>query len=78
MRAQIDEMDLDLVTGGTVKLSESKNKIGFTTLGEAYPIKCTFAQARDLVVKLFALNPDLKEREFDQLVKDAFTDNGWI
>lgn len=78
MSHQLSDQDLESVVGGSVNLSEKKNKIGFDTIGEVYTLKCTFKDARTLVVKMFAENPDLSEQAFDILVRDEFRDRKWI
>ena len=78
MAHQLSDQELDDVVGGSVNLSEKKNKIGFDTIGEVYTLKCTFTEARTLVAKLFAENQDMTEQEFDIFVRDQFRDNKWI
>ena len=78
MRKELIDNELEEVVGGTVNLSEKKNKIGFSTLGEGYTLKCSFKEARNLVATMFAANTDATEREFDTLVRDAFASRGWI
>jgi hypothetical protein len=78
MKQMINENDLNQVVGGTVCLSEAKNRISFTTLGEGYAIKCGFKEARSLLSQLFAANADMTEAEFDQYVKSTFQAKGWI
>jgi len=78
MRQEINDIELDAVNGGSVNLSEKKNKIGFDTLGEGYTLKCTYKQARSLVTSLFAANPDMAEKDFDILVRNQFKAKGWI
>ena len=78
MSHQLSDQDLESVVGGSVNLSEKKNKIGFDTIGEVYTLKCTFKEARTLVVTMFADNPDLSEQAFDILVRDEFRDRKWI
>ena len=77
MREMINNEDLIQIAGGRVNLSRSKNKIGFTTLGEGYVLKCSFADARDLLTGLFA-QYDTTEEKFDRIVKDEFKSRGWI
>lgn len=78
MREAINDLELDNVNGGSVNLSEKKNKIGFDTIGEAYTLKCTYTEARKLVSALFAANQDMTEKQFDTYVRDQFRARGWI
>jgi len=78
MAYQLSDQELEYVVGGSVNLSEKKNKIGFDTIGEGYTLKCTFKVASKKVAELFAENQNLTEKEFDILVRDVFRDNKWI
>lgn len=78
MRQEINDVNLDGVSGGSVNLSEKKNKIGFDTIGEAYSLKCSYTDARKFVSSLFAANQDMTEVEFDTYVRDQFKAKGWI
>lgn len=78
MGHQLTDQDLENVVGGSVNLSEKKNKIGFDTIGEAYTLKCTFKEAKTLVLSMFADYTDVTEREFDILVRDEFLHRNWI
>lgn len=78
MAQQLFDKDLEDVVGGCVNLSQKKNKIGFDTIGEAYTLKCSYDDARSLVVSLFAANQDKTEQEFDILVRDEFFSRNWI
>jgi len=75
---QLSDQDLENVVGGSVNLSEKKNKIGFDTIGEGYTLKCTFKEAKTLVISLFAAHSDMGEREFDIFVRDEFRSRNWI
>ncbi len=78
MSHQLTDQDLENVVGGSVNLSEKKNKIGFDTIGEVYTLKCTYKQAKTLLLSMFADYPDLTEREFDIKVRDEFKDQKYI
>ena len=78
MSNQLSDQELENVVGGSVNLSEKKNKVGFDTIGEVYTLKCTYTEARTRLVSLFASHQDLSEREFDILVRDDFKYNKWI
>ena len=50
MRQELNDQDMNEVVGGTVNLSEAANKIGFTTLHEGYTLKCSFDEAKKLLL----------------------------
>ncbi len=78
MKQEINENEIDQVVGGAVCISEAKNRISFSTLGEGYPLKCTYKEANSLVISLFGQHSDMSEKEFDQFVKQTFQNKGWI
>ena len=78
MRQVIDDNNLDEIVGGTTCLSETANRISFTTLGCGYDLKCDFATARTYLVTLFAQYPDMQEEEFDRFARKQFRAMGYI
>lgn len=78
MAQLLNDQELEDVVGGSVNLSQKKNKIGFDTIGEVYTLKCTYQVARAAVTKAFAEHQDMTETEFDTYVRDLFKDNKWI
>ncbi|MBR0463697.1 MAG: hypothetical protein IJJ23_04855 [Clostridia bacterium] len=78
MRQEINDFDIEKVAGGSVNISEKKNKIGFDTLGEGYTLKCSYSQARSFVSQAFAAHQDMTEKEFDTFIRDEFLSRGWI
>lgn len=78
MKQEIRDNELEDVVGGAVCVSESMKRISFTTLGEGYPLKCSYKEASEAVATLFAQNSSMSEAEFDQFVKKTFQNKGWI
>ena len=78
MRQEISDNQLDTIVGGTTCLSESQNRISFTTLGCGYELKCDFKTARTFLVGLFAEYPDMTEKEFDTFARKQFRAKGYI
>ena len=78
MRQEINDNQLDEIVGGTTCLSESQNRISFTTLNTGYPLKCDFKTARSFLVGLFAEYPDMTEEEFDRFARKEFRAKGYI
>jgi len=78
MREEINDKDLEVVAGGAVLLSEKRNRINFSTLGEGYTLKIPYSQANDEVVKLYVQSSGMNENEFDLYVKKFFQNKGWI
>ena len=78
MRQEISENEINDVVGGAVCISEKRKRISFSTLGEGYPLKCSYRDANTYVATLFAQHPEMGEQEFDEFVKQAFQNKGWI
>jgi len=79
MKKEINDQELDLVSGGTVYISRDKMRVGFSALGEKYNLKnCTFRQANDLAQDLWEANQTLGDAAFDALVKSEMQARGWI
>lgn len=79
MKMEINENELEKVSGGTVIISKDNMHVGFSTMGEKYDLKnCTYKQARDYVDDLLDQNPKLSDAEFDALAKQKLQAKGWI
>lgn len=79
MKQEINDQELDLVTGGTVYISRDKMRVGFSSTGEKYDLKnCTFRQANDLAQDLWEANQTMGDSAFDALVKSEMKARGWI
>lgn len=79
MKTQINENELEQVVGGTVCISESRMLIKFTALGaKTYPLNCTFNQANILALTMYEDYKDKSAQEYENAVKDAMADKGWI
>lgn len=78
MRTEIQENDLELVSGGKVYLNGNKMKISFTMLEQTFKVKCSYQEAKTLLLNLFASNDHLSDLDFDNLVKNEFQSRGWI
>lgn len=79
MKQEINDQELDLVTGGTVYISRDKMKVGFSSSGRKYDLKnCTFRDAFNVAQDLWEANQTLGDADFDALVESTFRDNGWI
>ncbi len=78
MRQELNDNQIDEVVGGTTCLSETANRISFTTMGIGYDLKCDFATARSFLIGLFAQYPDMKEEEFDRFARKQFRAKGYI
>lgn len=80
MRQELNEMDLDKVVGGTVKISESRKQIKFTEISgsKAYNLKCSFSEATVLAAQLYAQYAGKSAKEYEEACKAAFEKNEWI
>jgi len=77
MKQELNDTELDSVTGGSVVMSESLGVVGFTSMRKQYRIKGNFTEMRDLLLKLYDEN-ELSNAEFDLLVFNEFSSRGWI
>ena len=79
MKQQLNDIELDQVTGGTVCLSMKRNRVSFSTLKEGYDLKCTYKEASNLINQEFDAAPEsMSERDFDTHVKQLMQSKGWI
>ena len=79
MRKELDELELDGVTGGCVVISKNKMMIGFSTTGEKFNLtNCSYNQARDYRDELLEANANMSDEAFDKYCKQMFQAKGWI
>lgn len=79
MRHELDDNQLEQVTGGTVEFSGTKMKIGFTVLGEGYKVvNCTKDEAMALVMMTYLQYKDQGDAVNEQKTKEAFQAKGWL
>lgn len=78
MKQEISDNELEMVTGGTVIVSDL-GKVGFTTIGKKFKLQnCTWKEARNLAEDMLDENPNMSNEDFDQLVLNRFIELGWI
>ena len=79
MREQINDQELESVVGGIVRVSGNKMKVSFSTLQEVYPLKCDDPSDASLLANvLYAQYKNEGDLAFENAVKAAFLDRGWI
>lgn len=79
MKQEINDQELDFVTGGTVYISRDKMKVGFSSSGRKYNLKnCTFREANNLAQDLWEANQTLGDAAFDALVESEMHRRNWI
>jgi len=78
MKRELEELELEEVTGGTVVLSAPMGKVRFTAIGKTYLIKGDIKQMRNLLLSLYDDNENMNDSEFDTLVRNEFKSRGWI
>lgn len=78
MRKELQDYEVEAVSGGTVILSIPLNIIGFNTTGEMFKLKGDPKKMRNKLIELYDENENMGDAEFDQLVKNTFLDLGWI
>jgi len=79
MREAINDNELEIVAGGAVCLSEKRNQVSFTSLGKGFKLKgVTYSDARAYIISLYANNPGMSEKAFDEFVMNSLINKGWI
>ncbi len=81
MRQELNDMELDQVVGGTVKISETRMEIKFTEIAgsRAWKLKnCTFSEATVLAAQLYGQYASASAKEYETACRQAFRDKGWI
>lgn len=74
---ELNEDDLEAVSGGTALINARSNKVGFTTTGKIYQFKnCSYQQVRALCEGLIGQYPT--EAEYDAACEAALKEKGWI
>lgn len=80
MKQQLNDMELDQVVGGTVKISESRMQIKFTEISgsQAYNLKCSYTDATVLAAQMYGQYAGKSAAEYETACKAAFQAKGWI
>lgn len=78
MKRELQEIELEAVTGGSVILSAPMGVVGFNTLGKVFKIKGDVKEMRNLLLALYDANEDMNEKDFDTLVMNEYKSRGWI
>lgn len=80
MRKELNDMELDAVTGGTVNLSEELGMVQFTSMGRTFMLNknVPFKEIRNCMLDLYDDNKHLSDAEFDRLVAKTFRAKGYI
>lgn len=80
MRQELDDLQLDEVTGGTVSLSEHMGLARFSSVGKTYKLNpdIPFKEIRNCLLDLYDENSGMSDKDFDKLVAKAFRAKGYI
>ena len=79
MKYELNDDQLEQVTGGTVEFSGTKMRIGFTVLGEGYNVvNCSSDEAMALVMTTYLQYKDQGDLVNEQMTKAAFMAKGWL
>jgi len=79
MRTEINNEELEQVTGGSVRLNTTKMMIGFSVLQQKYKLKnCTDTQAMILVATLYEQYKTSGDRAYEEATLAAFRAKGWL
>ena len=79
MRHEMNEQDMEKVTGGPVRQNTTRMRIGFTEHGEAYDLKgCEDYEAMSLVTEMYAKHKNEGDWAYEEATLAAFRGRGWI
>ena len=79
MREQINDQELESFVGGIVRVSGNRMQVSFSTLREVYRLKCNDASDASLLAQvLYSQHKDEGDLAYENAVKAAFTQRGWI
>lgn len=78
MKRELNDFELDEVTGGTVTLSAPLSTVRFNTIGSAFKIKGEVKEMRNVLLQLYDENENMNDAEFDMLVLKEYASRGWI
>lgn len=77
MRQNLDDMELDLVTGGRYYLNRNNGKLAFENVGEIYHlVNCTPSQAMDVMDALIGKYDN--QAQYDAACAAALKKKGWV
>ena len=80
MKQELNDMQLEEVAGGTVKISESRGQIKFTEIcgSTAFNYNCSFSDAMVLAAQIYAEYAGKSAAEYETACKAEFEARGWI
>ena len=79
MRTELNEVEMEKVSGGTVYISRDYMQVAFSSSREVFSLRnCEYKDARNLADDLWEANKTLGDAEFDALVKNELRARGWI
>lgn len=79
MRTEINNEELEQVTGGSVRLNTTKMMIGFSVTQKKFKLKnCSDTQAMILVATLYEQYKTAGDRAYEEATYKAFHDKGWL
>lgn len=78
MKRELNNFELDEVTGGNVTLSAPTGLVKFSAIHRMCKIKGDFVEMRTLLLDLYDEHADMTDVDFDNLVFSEFLSRGWI
>ncbi len=77
MKEMLNELDLEMVTGGRYYLNKNNNKLVFENVGEIFHlINCTPSQAMDVMDALIGKYDN--QAQYDAACAAALKKKGWV
>ena len=75
----INDIELETVVGGTVRLNTNKMGIWFSVLQEKYELQnCEDYEAMSLVTQMYGQYKNQGDVAYETAVRDAFAAKGWL
>ncbi|MBQ0101708.1 MAG: hypothetical protein KBT31_02815 [Firmicutes bacterium] len=79
MKNELNDNELEMVSGGETIIQSNDNKVLFTTILKKRTFQnCTLNEISLFVNQLLDANPNLSEQEFDELAMSELIKKGWI
>ena len=79
MREQLNDQDMEMVVGGTVRLNTTRMQISFTTIKKVFKLKnCEDTDAMALVSQLYGQYKNAGDKAYEEATLAAFQSRGWI
>lgn len=79
MKQELNDFELEDVTGGSVTLSATMGAVYFDSMDRSFKIKGDIKEMRKLLTSLYDTYGDtMSNAEFDKMVAKEYRSRGWI